>query len=599
MEKLKILYVDDEKPNLINFTVSMQRHFLIFTAASGVEALAVFKDNPDISVVVADQRMPGMTGVELLSRIREQDPDVVRIILTAYTEIKDILDSINRGKIYHYLVKPWDEGELLQLLRKAGETYLLTRENSRLLTELDEKNRLLEADIAKRKRIEAILLRRDMILAAVNDMARSLLLNADWQAHIEGLIGRMGLVLGVNRVHILKHSADEQGELMLEPVFRWINSDGIPAQGLESAPVISYRDKGFDRCQALFARGELLYGNTKDFAEQEVKDYLNRFQIKSIALAPIMMEKSCWGVVTFADCLNEREWPAAELDALKTAASLIGTAILRENAEQSLAAHRAQLTHAGRLTALGEMASGLGHEIYQPLTIINLGAETCKSYFDRHDPHCPEAEASEEMLANVRKVTGIVNSMRSFSRASSGDWKRISLVSPLREAMTFFSEQFRIHMIEYSEAISADLPLVKTDGQKFEQIVVNLLSNARYAVDKKQEKDAGLVKKITVSLRHETITDQEFINLQFKKKETTSDRIIIFEVTDNGIGMSPEVRNRCLEPFFTTKEVGEGTGLGLSVTLGIIRELNFQLDIHSREGEGSTFRVIIPVDVDG
>lgn|GEM_PF-4091856 len=598
MEKLKILYVDDEKANLLNFSIAFKRYFTIFTADSGPAALEIFENTPDIAIVVADQRMPRMTGVELLRKIRAQEPDVVRIILTAYTDVSDILDSINKGKIYHYIIKPWEEAELLQLLHKAGEMYLLTRENKRLLKELNEKNRQLETDVTRRKRLEAILLRRDMVLAAVNDMARMLLLNRDWQLYIEELMARMGLVTGVSRIHVMQHYVDNSGELLANPRFRWVAVEGTPPEIKVPLPSpLSYSQYHFDSWRKAFLQGESVYGNVSAFADQEIVTFLQRHHIRSIAVAPIMVNEACWGMIGFEDCLNEREWPVPELDALKTAASLIGTAILRENVEQSLATHQAQLAHAGRLTALGEMASGIGHEIHQPLTVINLGAETCKSYFDKNDPHCPAAEAAVEMRTHVKKITNIINSMRSFSRASSGNWKKVSLQWPLQEAMTFFKEQFRLHMIEYSEFVSPDLPLVRTDSQKFEQIIVNLLSNARYAVEKKQQRDPAFGKKIAVSLSYKDITDAELAAMHFRKSETSSNQVIVLEVKDNGIGMNQKVLNRCLEPFFTTKEVGEGTGLGLSVTLGIIRELNFHLDIESRDGEGTVFRVVIPVEI--
>lgn len=598
MAKLKILYVDDEKANLFNFLIAFKSYFTIFTADSGPAALEIFENTPDIAIVVADQRMPRMTGAELLQKIKELEPDAVRIILTAYTEVADILDSINKGKIYHYIIKPWKEAELLLLLQKAGKMYLLTRENKRLLKELNEKNRQLESDVARRKRLEAILLKRDMILAAVNGMARALLLNRNWQLYIEELMARMGMVTGVSRIHVMQHDVGDSGELLAKTRFRWVAAEGTPQEINDPLPAaLSYRDHHFDSWRDAFLRGELVCGNVSAFTEQAIVIFLQRHNIRSVAIAPIMVNDVCWGLIGFEDCLNEREWPTPELDALKTAASLIGTAILRENIEQNLAAHQVQLAHAGRLTALGEMASGIGHEIHQPLTVINLGAETCKSYFDKHDPLCPAAEAAAEMQANVKKITNIVNSMRSFSRASSGDWKKISLRWSLQEAMNFFKEQFRLHTIEYSEFLSADLPLVRTDSQKFEQILVNLLSNARYAVEKKQQRDPAFVKKISVSLNYKDITDDELAAMHFSKSETTSNQVIILEVKDNGIGMKQEVLKRCLEPFFTTKEVGEGTGLGLSVTLGIIRELNFHLDIESSEGEGATFRVVIPVEI--
>ena len=141
---------------------------------------------------------------------------------------------------------------------------------------------------------------------------------------------------------------------------------------------------------------------------------------------------------------------------MNTAASLISTAIAREKTEKSLADYQAQLAHAGRLTAMGEMASGISHEIHQPLTVINLNAEICKSYFDRQGLSCPAAEAAEEIRLHVKKITKIIKSMRSFSRSSSGEMEKISLIQPLQEALIFFREQFRMHGIEFEDNATFD-----------------------------------------------------------------------------------------------------------------------------------------------
>jgi signal transduction histidine kinase len=147
LTKLKLLYVDDEQVNLTNFTIAFRGKYKIYTASSGQEALEVFKDNDDIAIVVTDQRMPGMTGVELLQHIKKHNKDVIRIILTGYTEVADIIDSINKGHIYQYIVKPWVENDLQQLLDKASEKFLLVRENRCLSA------RLIEAQENERKRI--------------------------------------------------------------------------------------------------------------------------------------------------------------------------------------------------------------------------------------------------------------------------------------------------------------------------------------------------------------------------------------------------------------------------------------------------------------
>ncbi|WPD22415.1 MAG: response regulator [Candidatus Electrothrix scaldis] len=154
MTKLKLLYVDDERVNLTNFTIAFKKKYQIYTANSGPEALKIFQENDDIAIVVTDQRMPGMTGVELLQHIKEHNEDAIRIILTAYTDATDIIDSINKGHIYQYIVKPWIEKDLAQVLDKASEIFLLVRENKRLVKELQRLSaRLIDAQENERKRI--------------------------------------------------------------------------------------------------------------------------------------------------------------------------------------------------------------------------------------------------------------------------------------------------------------------------------------------------------------------------------------------------------------------------------------------------------------
>jgi len=147
LTKLKLLYVDDEKVNLTNFAIAFRYRYQIYTASSGQKALDIFKNHTDIAIVITDQRMPGMTGVELLQHIEKYNKDVIRIILTAYTEVSEVIDAINKGHIYQYIVKPWVENDLLQSLEKASESFLLVRENKRLSA------RLIEAQENERKRI--------------------------------------------------------------------------------------------------------------------------------------------------------------------------------------------------------------------------------------------------------------------------------------------------------------------------------------------------------------------------------------------------------------------------------------------------------------
>ncbi len=248
--------------------------------------------------------------------------------------------------------------------------------------------------------------------------------------------------------------------------------------------------------------------------------------------------------------------------------------------EKVLQEQQAQLIHAGRISAMGEMATGIAHEINQPLAIIRIAADGLQNYFNRKnkDIDSMEAKAAAAIVSQVDRSVTIIQNMRSFVRRGPHGFDPIDLAEAFERAVSFFREQFRLHEINLNVSLDEQLPKVRINQQKFEQIVVNLLSNARYAVEEQEKiSNKQYKKKISVHL--------------FENKNKNE---VIFEVRDNGIGMSNETRDRCLEPFYTTKGVGDGTGLGLSIIHTIIKELDSAiLEIKSKEGQGSLFRIIM------
>jgi signal transduction histidine kinase len=135
----RILYVDDDPANLIVFEEMFRDDFEIITASGGEEALELLASAP-IGLLVCDQRMPGMTGVELAERVRQQWPDVVRYLMTAYADIAAAIDAINRGHVRRYLRKPWDADELRAALREGLEVFDMTHR----LREMEERFRTVE-----------------------------------------------------------------------------------------------------------------------------------------------------------------------------------------------------------------------------------------------------------------------------------------------------------------------------------------------------------------------------------------------------------------------------------------------------------------------
>jgi len=120
--KIVILYVDDEENNLISFKATFRIKYKVFTAISGDEAMKILEQN-NIEIIITDQRMPNMTGVEFLEKVLVKYPDTMRILLTGYTDMAAVVDAINKGKIFHYLTKPWDETELEMTINRAHEAY--------------------------------------------------------------------------------------------------------------------------------------------------------------------------------------------------------------------------------------------------------------------------------------------------------------------------------------------------------------------------------------------------------------------------------------------------------------------------------------------
>lgn len=127
-KKGRVLYVDDEEINLINFRETLCDEFEIFTAGSGQEALDLLARKGEMALVVSDQRMPEMSGIELLVKVREAYPETIRMIISAYTEIHELIEAINKAEVYRYFVKPWQEESLRLTIGNAVGTYTLGQE---------------------------------------------------------------------------------------------------------------------------------------------------------------------------------------------------------------------------------------------------------------------------------------------------------------------------------------------------------------------------------------------------------------------------------------------------------------------------------------
>ena len=142
-KKIVVLYVDDEENNLISFKANFRLKYQVFTAISGEEALQIMEKKP-IEIIITDQRMPNMTGVEFLEQVLVKYPEPMRILLTGYADMSAVVDAVNKGKIFHYLTKPWNEEELDMTINRAYEVLLEKREIEKMNEKLATSNDQLE-----------------------------------------------------------------------------------------------------------------------------------------------------------------------------------------------------------------------------------------------------------------------------------------------------------------------------------------------------------------------------------------------------------------------------------------------------------------------
>jgi histidine kinase len=238
-----------------------------------------------------------------------------------------------------------------------------------------------------------------------------------------------------------------------------------------------------------------------------------------------------------------------------------------------------QLIQASKMTTLGEMATGVAHELNQPLSVI----KTASRFFIkkvRNDEPIPShllSTMAEEIDSHVDRASKIINHMREFGRKSDKRLDPISINDVLNRTSEIFSQQLKARGIDVVWELATDLPPVRADANRLEQVFINLLINARDAIEEKVQ-------------AHPHLKGEKKIYLTSRRSGTT----VQVEVRDTGKGIPAHLIGKVFEPFFTTKEVGKGTGLGLSISYQILKDFGGALRAASREGEGACFILEFP-----
>jgi len=238
----------------------------------------------------------------------------------------------------------------------------------------------------------------------------------------------------------------------------------------------------------------------------------------------------------------------------------------------------AQLIQASKMVSMGTMASGIAHELNQPLSVIKIGSNLLVKMADKGDKIDKEELKiiSDEMGDQVDRASAIINHMRSFSRPSPGMKSTVDINDPIKDVFKVLGQQLKVHGVEVDLVLGENL-FVMADHNRLEQVIMNLVSNAVDAMDEKEQKLGREGWKKSLKMR--SFPDNEYV---------------VVTVSDTGVGIPEEMMDKIFEPFFTTKEPGKGTGLGMCISYGIVRDYQGTIEVESIAGEGTTIKLRFP-----
>lgn len=534
-----VLYVDDEQDNLRIFELTFRRDFTVLTASSAKEGLQILAENP-IAVVLSDQKMPGIEGVEFLRRVRELDSRALRILVTAYGDAKILGDAINDGNIYRYVAKPWEPDDMRLTVQRAIEAYALEAERSTLLEELMILNRLSRT------------IHRDIDQGHLDDtLLQALRDELDYDGCSLLLFEEGTNQLGFATTEPNDDVAERLGEITF-------TSDTAP----------NFLDR--------LGKGDsqMLIGDEAVDLEAPVRAWLTEVSAEEVFVVPLAGKQSIIGALAVD---NRRGGPKLGADGRMLVEGLAMQAVIAiENSQlvDDLRKSRAQIARVDRLGTLGTLAAGLAHEINNPLVSLNTFLTLAPEKRDVDDQGF-WGEYHELACGELERIRGLVDSMSRLGKggqAANLSRESVDVGEVTRQVVRLLQREAERAGVAVELDCPEALPEAAVVRDQIHQVVLNLTLNAIQA--------SGEGSTVKISLDADgPLGEPEGVRIRFQ---------------DAGEGISEENLERIFDPFFTTKDPDKGTGLGLMISHQIIADHGGSIEVESVQGQGATFHVRLP-----
>ncbi len=560
MDSDLILVVDDEQSICYVLSNLFARMGWRTKAVSSAEEALSILNGEKPGVALLDIRLPGMNGLELLGELKKVSPDTEVIIMTSYASTDTAIEAI-RKEAYDYLPKPFEDlDEVWATVRRAFEKRSLSLNNRKLLLDLENSNRGLSAAVKRQK--------------SLIDAGRAMGGIGVLPELLDFFVGVVADELEVDRVSLMLVDEDTQE--------MWI----VASRGLDEKVQKEVRRKIGDGIAGWVAReGKPVL--VKDVvSDPRIKTSLQSTPATSFISAPIVLSipiqlrEKVLGVINVTDRRSGISFDEEDMAFLYGLAGQAAVAIEKtrqyeelEGAYESLKATQNSLVESERLNALGQMAAGVAHDFNNLLAGILGRAQLLQLKMKEKGADRSELESQLELIEKLAlQGAATVRRIQEFSRIrKDAPTESIDLNSVVKNAVEVArpkwkdeSETRGIHVETCLEL--GKIPTVRGSAGELVQVVTNLIFNAVDAMPEGGE------------LTLKTYLEGNAVGL---------------EVSDTGIGMSKEVKEKLFQPFFTTK--GNGYGLGTSIVYGIVARHGGEIQVSSEEGVGTTFLLSLPV----
>ncbi|MBF0336609.1 MAG: response regulator [Nitrospirae bacterium] len=537
--KVTVLIVDDDKIIREQLEKEVLRGFFnVEVAEDGKTAIEIIKRR-EIGILLVDVNLPDINGIDLIRKVKEIKSGCELIVITGYGNIDVAIQSLRNGAI-DYIEKPVNIDEFQAALGRAQE-----RLSERDLLIATSSILIIDDDEIVTRRLRTFFEREGYeVFTAAN--------------------GLSGLeTIEFNKIDVV---------------------------------ITDIRMKDMDGIEVL-KRAKSYYKDIECIMVTGVKD--NDYAIKSLRAGaadyitkPVNLDELLMSVKKTVERINlnrTRLYRARELKISSEIISRMNEELEKRIQERSreLDHIQAQLFQTSKLATLGEMSAGIAHEMNQPLGGIALVAKSFRKLLERDKLTRQEVESGlNDIETSVKRMSRIIQHIRTFARQDTLKFTEVDVIDTVTSAFSLLDEQLRLHEIEVVKDLAPGLPKIIGEPFQLEQVWINLITNARDALNEK-------ARQLKANKANSTAYNK---CLKFSVRHNIDTASVVVSVSDNGTGMSPHVRERVLEPFFTTKEVGQATGLGLSISYGIIKSHKGRLEIDSIEGESSTIRVLLSTD---